>query len=129
MVIVRGGREIVPVDIWNSSYIILTKEAKEKRYTIKDYINQILELVIKKNEFLERYAPYLSVDGFNDNVIRLVDSNPKYKKTFIEVEVKNHQLFCQAHNKTDCVHCHFVWAIPEVANLNLKKPPEPKLGK
>jgi hypothetical protein len=126
MVITRGGREIVPVDVWNTSYTVLALEAKEKRYTIKDYINRILELSIKKNKFLEKYAPYLQVDSFTDNRVTLVDSNHKYKKKFVDVEVRNHELVCLAHEMNDCVHCHFVWAIPELANLNLKRPPEIK---
>jgi hypothetical protein len=120
----RGGRDIIPVDIWKDNYSILKTEAIEKRYSIKDYINTILESVIKKNAFLEKYAPYLKVDGLRDNTIQLIDENPKKGRRFVDVQVKNHELVCLQDETNNCVHCYFVWAIPEVAKLNLKRPPE-----
>jgi len=124
MVVRRSG--VVTVDIFKTNYNILKDKAEVKRYSIKEYINKILELAIQKDKFLERYAPFLSVNNFIDDRVTLIDRNPKTKWKYIDVKVRDHQLICEPEEKTDCIHCHFVWAIPEVAKLNLKKPPEPK---
>jgi hypothetical protein len=125
----RGGKIVTPVDIYMENYQVLKEQARHQRYYIKEYINRILELAIQKDKFLERYAPYLSVDSFIDDRITLLDSNPQTKFKYIDVKVRDHELICEQDEKTDCVHCHFVWAIPQVAKLNLKKPPEIKLKK
>jgi hypothetical protein len=125
----RGGKMVTPVDIYMENYSILREQASKKRYFIKDYINQILDLAIQKDKFLERYAPFLSVDSFIDDRITLLDSNPSSKFKYIDVKVRDHELICEQDETTDCVHCHFVWAIPEIAKLNLKKPPEIKVKK
>ena len=117
---------VVTVDILKPNYNILRDKAKVQRYSVKEYINKILESTIQKERFLERYAPYLSVLHFIYDRVTLEDKNPKAKVRFIDVKVRDHELICEKDERTDCIHCHFVWAIPEIAKLNLKKPPEPK---
>jgi hypothetical protein len=104
----------------------LKDKAKLNRYTAKEYINTVLDMVIQKDKFLEKYAPYLSVINFIDDRVTLYDANPKTKSKYIDVKVRDYELICEQHEKTDCIHCHFVWAIPEIVKLNIKKPPDPR---
>jgi len=113
---------VVTVDIFKPNYEILKVKAQEKRYSVKEYVNDVLASVIQKEKFLERYAPFLSVINFIDDRVTLHDGNPKSKYKYIDVKVRNSQLICEAEEKTDCIHCFYVWARPEVAKLNLKKP-------
>lgn len=117
----RGGKEIVTVNIYKENYEILKKKAYSKRYTAEEYINSLLSINIEKDAFLARYAPHLSLDSMQEpNLIMLMDTD---KRGLVDVRVIDGELHCDDHKTTDCVHTHFVWAMPEVAKLNIKRPP------
>jgi len=115
----RGGKDVVTVDIYKENYDFYKQKAEEKRFTVKELINELLENQIEKEKFLQRIAPSLSIESIDQNRMTLKDST---KREFIDVFLKNFTLICSKDNSTDCIHCHFVWAIPEVAKMNLKKP-------
>lgn len=116
--VIRGGKDVITVEIYKENYEFYKQKAEDKRFTIKELINDLLENQIEKEKFLQRIAPSLSIESIEQNRMTLKDSN---KREFIDVFLKNSKLECSKDNSTDCVHCHFVWAIPEFAKLNLKK--------
>lgn len=85
------------------------------------YINDLLEEVLQKDEFLSRYMPYLSEAGIHDNILFLKDRR-KNKERMIEIILKDDVLFCDTDQSFDCLHLQFALAIPKVAKLNLRKP-------
>ncbi len=109
------------VAIYDNIYEAVKEKAERKHIPIIKFVNDILKSVLEKEEFIEKYAPYLSVYGYNQNRITLNDTKEKDVKS-IDVIVDDGQLRCLEDDRTDCVHCHYVWGIPEVAKLNLRKP-------
>lgn len=104
---------------------ITQKHAKELKNrpvdTNKDtggYVNDLLEYILDKDEFLKVYAPSISLIGIQDNVIFLKDNN--LKNNIIEIYLKDRELYCQYDKKQDCKHIKYAFAIPEIAKLNLK---------
>jgi hypothetical protein len=113
--------QTVTVDIDKEVYEEIKQKAVQKRFFVKDYVNSILKMNVEKDKFLERYAPHLSVDEMQEpNVIILKDTE---RRGLVDVRVVDSELRCDADESTDCVHAHFVWALPEVAKLNIKRPP------
>jgi len=109
------------VAIYDKIYEAVKEKAERKHIPIIKYVNDILLHNLEKEDFLEKYAPYLSVYGYNQNRITLNDTHEREVKS-IDVIVENGQLKCLEDNRSDCIHCHFVWGIPEIAKLNLRKP-------
>ena len=80
------------------------------------WVNDLLEDVIEKDEFLKLYAPFLTVIDIIDNIIYLRDA--KLKRS-VEVYLKHQQLYCEYDKNFNCKHIHYAFAIPEIAKLNL----------
>ncbi len=114
----RGGKEIKTVEIYEETYKYYKKKAEENRYDIKEIINELLDDLIKKEMFLSRIAPFLSVESTELDKMILKDSK---KREFIDIFLKDCVLYCDKDKKTDCIHTRFAWAIPEMAKMNLKK--------
>jgi hypothetical protein len=83
------------------------------------FVNDLLEDVLDKDEFLQVYAPYLSLEGYSYNCLYIKDEK---RHATAEIFRYNNKIKCTLCNSFDCEHVHFALAIPEVAKLGLKKP-------
>ena len=80
------------------------------------------------DENLERYGKFLDYQGAIDNRITVYDYKLD-KDVTLYVDPKSKKLRCKHHNKTDCMHVGFAFAVPEVYNTLVKrgfKPPQEK---
>lgn len=84
------------------------------------FVNDLLQDVIEKDNFLKVYAPSLQVLDIHDNVLMLMDSHHKNK--VIEVYLKDGELWCSDDRSQTCRHVRFCFAVPDVARLNLMPP-------
>lgn len=80
------------------------------------YINDLLDDVIAKDDFLATYAPALSYAGHGGNVLYIKDD--KRDKT-AEIYRYGREIKCTLDDSFDCEHVHFALAIPEVARLGI----------
>lgn len=117
----RGGREVITVDIYQETYNLLKAEAKKQRYPVVKYINDMLAMNVEKDQFLREYAPGWEVRRPMEED-RITFINAKTRE-FAEVFVRDGELRCSLDESTDCIHTHYAWALPEVARLNIKRPP------
>lgn len=82
------------------------------------YVNDILEDILEKDEFLKIYAPSITALDVNDDILYLKDQH--IKDRFVEIILRDSQIYCRYHKSFDCVHVRYAFAIPEVARLNLR---------
>lgn len=117
----RGGKEIITVDIYKENYDILKETADKERLPIVQYINNMLALNIEKDRFLRQYAPGWEVQRPIEGD-RIAFLNTKTRQ-FADVFVRDGELRCALDKSTDCIHTHYAWALPELARINVKRPP------
>lgn len=79
-------------------------------------------MMLDKEEFIQKSFPYMSVISISQDYMVLRDDSPK-GGGFKEVHLKDHQLYCDQDKSFNCDHVHYVYALPEVASLGLKRPP------
>ena len=84
------------------------------------FVNDLLQEVIEKDNFLKVYAPSFQVLDIHDNVLMLLDNHHRNK--VVEVYLKDGELWCSEDKNSTCKHVRFCFAVPEVARLNLTKP-------
>jgi hypothetical protein len=87
--------------------------------TFGGFVNDLLEDVLDKDEFLRVYAPYLSLEGYSYNCLYIKDAK---RQVTAEIYRYDNKIKCTLDDSFDCEHVHFALAIPEVAKLGLKKP-------
>ncbi len=75
------------------------------------FISEAAILELERRDIL-RQSHFISVVGFQDNVLTLKDVRKKPK--FVEVYLKNDKLSCDFDKSTDCIHIGFALALPEV---------------
>ncbi len=115
----RGGKEVVTVEIFRETYEVMKSSAEKKRWNTKNYINVVLKDSIAREKFLQAYAPYLLKIGYEGNILFIKDS--RIGKT-AEIFLRDRVLYCSVCDSKDCLHIHYALALPEIANLYLKKP-------
>ena len=86
--------------------------------TFNGFVNELLSDFIDKDQFLQQYAPALSLEGHSYNVLFIRDAK---RQALAEIYRHDKRIKCTLCNKFDCEHVHFALAIPEVAKLGLKK--------
>jgi hypothetical protein len=114
--------DIVTVNINRGTYVLLKSKAEDRRYSVKDYVNELLDSYVKKYEFVDTQWPGLSVEGFdpnNKNHIILKDSK---KRKFFDVWLYKDELKCEQDDSKCCIHTRYVWLIPEFSKLGIKEP-------
>lgn len=114
MVIERGGRRVVTVDIIQENYTKIKAKATAKKLKVRQYVNDILSDYLEKEEFVHRIAPFLSIDSYEDNRITVKDVNAK---VLVDVYYKDGKLWCEKDETTDCKHTQFVWMAPDIYKM------------
>jgi hypothetical protein len=82
------------------------------------FVNDLLNDILDKDEFLQRYAPMLSLEGYSYNCLYIKDAR---RRVTAEIYRHDNKIKCTLDNSFDCEHVHFALAIPEVAKLGLRK--------
>lgn len=68
---------------------------------------------------LIREAQFISLVGWNNDVITLKDVRNREK--FVEVQIKEKKIKCLTDDDLGCIHVGFVSALPEVRKLLIEK--------
>jgi len=87
-------------------YEELQREAAEKHFTMKDYVEIILDRHSKRNLMINRIWPELQIAGVDENIILVVNV---IDKKFFNVRLHDKYLFCEQDKSTGCNHTAFVW--------------------
>lgn len=58
-------------------YSKVKQKAAEKGAELKRFVNDVLMMVVEKDEFLKQYAPSLSLDGMTEDALHIKDSLKK----------------------------------------------------
>ena len=112
-----------PIDVKYSTYKTLSYRAKEKGLSIRQYVNDLLYLVTKKQDFIKRYCPDIYLDVVGKNSLYLKDYRPVLDDTSIgspqtaEISIVDNRVYCSLDKCNDCVHIHFAYCLPEIAVL------------
>jgi len=112
----------VTVNINRGIYQLLKSQAEEKRYSVKDYVNELLESYIKKYEFADSQWPGLSVDGFDENNKNHIILKDSKKRKFYDIRLVKDELQCEQDNSKCCIHTRYVWLMPEFSKMGIKEP-------
>lgn len=102
------------ISIQKEVYEKLSSKAKERNADLKGFVNELLVMNIEKEEFMSKYAPMIQYIAAQDNKIILKDSK---KNQFTEVFKKNSNLYCTLDESSDCIHIHYVLALPELGKI------------
>lgn len=113
----RGGKEIITVDIEKDIYDILKKKAELGRYTVKEYINNILRKDTDRTKILLKSMPRLSMAGYKKNSMIFV-GDKEADDGVVDVFVgSSGELFCEFCESYDCEHVQFAALQPEAVEL------------
>ena len=112
----RGGKEIVTVDIEKDIYESLKKKAGAGRYTVKEYINNILRIDAERAEILLKALPRLSMEGYKKNSTIFV-GDKKAEGGCADVFVMDGKMRCDECESYDCEHAQFASQQPEAIEL------------
>jgi hypothetical protein len=110
------------VNINQNTYLIIKSQAEEKRYSIRQYVNELLESHVKKCEFAEKAWPGLVVDGLDPNNPNHIILRDTKTRQFYDVRLVKDELKCEQDDPKCCRHTRFVWLMPEFSKLGIKEP-------
>lgn len=94
------------ININSQVYEELEREAEEKHFTTKEYVQIILDRHLKRNHMINRIWPELQIAGVDENIILVVNV---IDKKFFNVRLHDKYLFCEQDKSTGCSHTAFVW--------------------
>ncbi|MGD1836993.1 MAG: hypothetical protein ACPKPY_02910 [Nitrososphaeraceae archaeon] len=92
------------------------KKTKLRDEEFGSYVNDLLEEVLEKDEFLKIYAPNISIDAVSDTTLYLKHKS-KGENITIEIRFKGKKLYCNYDKSFDCEHIHYAFAIPQIAKI------------
>jgi len=89
------------------------EKRKNPKISFASFISDSAIIELERRKILKE-AQYISIVSFDDNVLTLKDHRKRDR--FVEVHLKNKQLWCSFDRKFDCTHIGFALALPEVRN-------------
>lgn len=103
--------------------------AEARDSTIKHFINEYLLLNIERDELLNDYAPFLSLDNVGNKAIYIHDARPNFHQIPVMVIIRDVQgsndkrveLECTTDKSKDCIHVQYCLSLPELGKLNIIK--------
>lgn len=110
----RAGRDVVPLEIYKSTYDILKKMATARGMNAKAFVNSALQAYVEKEEFLKERFPGLSLEAAFGNRFVIKDLT---NREFVDVYLTDFDTQCEKDRTNHCTHTKFVWLLPEVASL------------
>lgn len=114
MVVTRGGRKVVTVEVFAENYERIKSNALQKKQNIKEYVNDLLGVYLEKEDFIHLVAPSLSIDSYEGNRITVKDIK---EKVLVDVFYKNGDLQCEKDQSNNCMHTRFIWMTPEISKI------------
>jgi hypothetical protein len=96
------------------TYKQLSREASVKGTSLRKLCNEVLEMYLEKEEFLEKYIPKLKKLAFEDNIFFVRDS--KINKT-AEISYNDGLIHCSVCKKSLCFHTLYAMSQPDIARL------------
>lgn len=102
------------INIKSELYEALRNEAEEKLFDMKDYVEVILDRLMKRNKMISKMWPGLQIAMVDKKSIVVI--NLKERK-FFDVKIFDNYLHCEQDNSTACDHTAFVWMQVEDMDL------------
>jgi hypothetical protein len=101
-------------------YAALKEKPSQTNPDFGGYVNDLLQTILDKDEFLRRYAPTLETIDIHNNVLILRDLQER--GNLIQVSIREDRLWCNYCESKNCKHVTYCFAIPEIAKFNLTDP-------
>jgi len=79
--------------------------------SVSDYVPYVIREGMKRYKMLAKYTPKIEKISVADDRVILKDN---IKNRIAEVVIVNKELFCQLCDEKDCVHCGFVFSLPDI---------------
>jgi hypothetical protein len=83
------------------------------------FVNELLSEMLEKDEFLKKYAPFLSEEGCTKDILYIKDIKEN-KTAEIYLNDNDNKLYCSLCKTFNCFHIQFAIATPKIAKLNIK---------
>lgn len=101
----------------------ITNLAELQGKSTRRYVNDMLEMIIEKEEFIGRYLPQIKKIGFDENVgeMYLRDSKISQSPTIAKIEGIIKCDTCKVEIQDSCVHVLYAMTQPEIGRLHLSK--------
>ena len=104
------------VYISHPTYPLIKAEAETQRYSVKEYINKILEQHLEKQEFLSKVVPDLSLDSLDYEINKVVIKDSRLGRLH-NVYFRNFQMECETCRSSDCLHTRYAFTLDEIYRL------------
>jgi hypothetical protein len=101
--------------IASETYNWLGKKSDEQGKSLRRYLNDLLDMVVEREDFLAQVFPKLKKIGFTDGYLYIKDDKITGVATIGLDE--NNFVHCQLCKKMDCVHVLYSMAMIEVTRL------------
>jgi hypothetical protein len=111
---VRKGKTTVYVS--HPTYPLLKAEAESQRYSVKEYINKILEQHLEKQEFLSKVVPDLSLDSLDYEINKVVIKDSRLGRLY-NIYFRNFQMECESCRSSDCLHTRYAFTLDDIYRL------------
>jgi hypothetical protein len=109
-------KEKTTVYISHPTYPLIKAEAEAQRYSVKEYINKILEQHLEKQEFLSEVVPDLSLDSLDYEINKLVIKDSRLGRLH-NVYFRNFQMECETCRSSDCIHTRYAFTLDDIYRL------------
>jgi hypothetical protein len=110
----RKGKTTVYIS--HPAYPLLKAEAESQRYSVKEYINKILEQHLEKQEFLSKVVPDLSLDSLDYEINKVVIKDSRLGRLY-NVYFRNFQMECESCRSSDCLHTRYAFTLDDIYRL------------
>jgi len=104
------------VYISHPTYPLIKAEAEAQRYSVKEYINRILEQHLEKQEFLSKVVPDLSLDSLDYEINKVVIKDSRLGRLH-NVYFRNFQMECETCRSSDCLHTRYAFTLDDIYRL------------
>ena len=95
-------KEKTTVYISHPTYPLIKAEAEAQRYSVKEYINKILEQHLEKQEFLSKVVPDLSLDSLDYEINKVVIKDSRLGRLH-NVYFRNFQMECETYRSLSTI--------------------------
>ena len=109
-------KEKTTVYISHPTYPLIKAEAEAQRYSVKEYINRILDQHLEKQEFLSQVVPDLSLDSLDYEINKVVIKDSRLGRLH-NVYFRNFQMECETCRSSDCLHTRYAFTLDEIYRL------------
>jgi hypothetical protein len=109
-------KEKTTVYISYPTYPLIKAEAEAQRYSVKEYINRILEQHLEKQEFISKVVPDLSLDSLDYEINKVVIKDSRLGRLH-NVYFRNFQMECETCRSSDCLHTRYAFTLDDIYRL------------